>query len=163
MRTAKPEIAANTAVCDGAHGSISGSLDKIREKGVLSSGADKTPYRQNAVPTKLRAAENDMGTSFLAKYDGRSRFLSLGERKVRRIFAKQMRTRRGGWVRRNVRNNIRARDARCRERDKTRSLQSRLQYVHIARKTRFLCKVRRQRKNKRRKSAKSCFTNRVKQ
>ena len=52
MRTAKPEIAANTAVCDGALRSISGVVDKIREEGVLSLGADKTPCRQNAVPPK---------------------------------------------------------------------------------------------------------------
>ena len=45
MRTAKPEITANTAVCDGALGSISGVVDKIREEGVLSLGADKTPCR----------------------------------------------------------------------------------------------------------------------
>lgn len=45
MRTAKPEITANTAVCDGALGSISGVVDKIREKRVLSHCADKMSCR----------------------------------------------------------------------------------------------------------------------
>ena len=84
MRTAKPEIAANTAVCDGAPGSISGVVDKIREKRALSHCADKKLCRQNAVPPKKRHRE-----AFLTKYNGRARFLSFGERNVRRIFAKQ--------------------------------------------------------------------------
>lgn len=113
MRTAKPEITANSAVC-GASGSISGVVDKIREKRVLSHCADKMPCRQNAVPPKKRHRE-----AVLTKYNGRARFLSFGERKVRRIFAKQMQLLRSGRVRQNVRNNVRARNARQHERGKT--------------------------------------------
>ena len=131
MRTAKPEITANTAVCDGAQGSISGVVDKIREKRALSHCADKMPCRQNAVPPKTT-----WGVFFLAKGDGRSRFLIFRGRNVRRIFSKQMQPLRSGWARRNARNGIRARNARQYERGKTGSSQSRLQYVHIARKAR---------------------------
>ena len=55
MRTAKPEITANSAVCDGAPGSISGVVDKIREKRDLFPCAAK-----NAVPPK----KNDIGKPF---------------------------------------------------------------------------------------------------
>ena len=57
MRTAKPEITANSAVC-GASGST-GVVDKIREKRALSHCADKKLCRQNAVPPK-----NDIGAPF---------------------------------------------------------------------------------------------------
>ena len=56
MRAAKPEIAANSAVCDGALGSIPGAVDKIREK-----------MSYLTAPTKRRAAENDMGRLFFGK------------------------------------------------------------------------------------------------
>lgn len=125
MRTGKPEIAAKTAVCDGALGSISGVVDKIREKRDLFPCAAKMPCRLKR-----------HGEAFLTKYNGRARFLSFGERNVRRIFAKQMQLLRSGWAHRNVRSNVRARNARKRERDKTGSSQNRLQYAQIARKAR---------------------------
>ena len=51
MRTAKPEITANSAVCDGALGSIPEAVDKIREKRSYLTAptkrrADKTPCRR---------------------------------------------------------------------------------------------------------------------
>ena len=45
MHAGKPEIAAKTAVCDGALGSISGVVDKIREKRDLFPCAAKMPCR----------------------------------------------------------------------------------------------------------------------
>ena len=56
MRAGKPEIAANTAVCDSTLGSIPEAAIKYAKRGSYF-----------LAPTKRRAAKNDMGDAFFCK------------------------------------------------------------------------------------------------
>ena len=80
MHAGKPEIAAKTAVCDGALGSISGVVDKIREKGSYLTAPTKR------LAAKMLCRRKRHGDAFLTKHNGRSHFLSFGERKVGAFF-----------------------------------------------------------------------------
>ena len=86
---------------DDAHGKArnNGKYSRLRRRARINTrSCRKICVMKDSVlfaPTKRRADKTPCrrkrhGDTFLTKYNGRSRFLSFGKSKVRRIFAKQM-------------------------------------------------------------------------